>query len=55
MHENDREHISELIKDWLKRKKIQIFFACPPYFNFIENLWDELERRMKNPIKLEPL
>ena len=49
MHDNDPKHTSGLIKDWLKRKTIQTL-PWPPYssdFNPIENLWDELERRVK--------
>ena len=47
--DNDRKHTSGFIKDWLKRKWIQTL-PWPPYstdFNPIENLWDELERRVK--------
>ena len=29
MHDNDRKHTSGLIKDWLKRKRIQTFFWLP--------------------------
>ena len=49
MHDNDPKHISGLIKDWLKRKRIQTFSYSPysPDFNPTENLWDELERRVK--------
>ena len=50
IHENDPKHTSGLNKDWLKRKRIQTL-PWPPYsldFNPIENLWDELERRVKN-------
>lgn len=49
MHDNDPKHTSKLIKDWLKEKKIETM-PWPPYspdFNPIENLWDELERRVK--------
>ena len=46
MHDNESKHASRLIKDWLKRKRIQIL-SWPPYFNTIENLWNELERRVK--------
>ena len=59
MHENNRKRTSGLIKDWLKRKRIQTF-VWSPYFNLIENLWDELERRVqkhqwKNMTELELL
>ena len=49
MPDNDSKHTSRLIKDWLKRKRIQTL-PWPPHssdFNPIENLWDELERRVK--------
>ena len=49
MHDSDPKHMSGLIKDWLKTKRIQTL-PWPPYstdFNPIENLWDELERRVK--------
>ena len=49
MHDNDLKHTSGLIKDWLKRKRIQTL-PWSPYstdFNPIENLWDEFERRVK--------
>ena len=41
-HENDPQHTSGLVQDWLKRKRIQIL-TCSSYFNPIENLWDEIE------------
>ena len=44
MHDNDRKYISGLIKDWLKRERIQIV-SWPPYspdFNHIETLRGEL-------------
>ena len=49
MHDNDPEHTSRLIKDWLKRKRIQTlpWPLYSPDFSPIENLWDELERRVK--------
>ena len=49
MHDNDPKHTSGLIKDWLKRKRIETLPWSPysPDFNPIENLWDELERRVK--------
>ena len=40
MHDNDPKHTSGLIKEWLKRKRIQTL-PWPPYstdFNPIENL-----------------
>ena len=49
IHDNDPKHTSGLIKDWLKRERIETLL-WPPYspdFNPIENLWDELERRVK--------
>ena len=49
MHDNGRKHTSGLIKDWSKRKRIQTL-RSPPYlpdFNPMENLWGELERRVK--------
>ena len=49
MHNNVPKHISGLIKDWLKIKRIQTLPRSPysPHSNPIENLWDELERRIK--------
>ena len=53
MHDNDRKLTSGLIKDWLKRKEIQIL-PWPPYspdFYSIANLWDELKRGVKKQQK----
>ena len=49
MGDNDPKHTSGLIKDWLKRKRIQTlpWLSYSTSFNPIENLWDELERRVK--------
>ena len=49
MRDNDPAYTSALIKDWLKRERIQILPWSPysPDFNPIENLWDEFERRIK--------
>ena len=47
--DNDPKHTSGLIKDWLKRKRIETL-VWPPYspdFNPNENLWDEIDRRVK--------
>ena len=49
MYDNDPKHTSGLIKDWLKRKRIQTL-PWPPYspdINPIENLWEELEQGVK--------
>ena len=46
MHENDPKHTMGLINDWLKRKRIQTL-PCPPYFNPMQNLWEELEQKVK--------
>ena len=47
--DNDRKHTSELIKAWLKRERIETLPWSPysPDFNPNQNLWDELERRVK--------
>ena len=59
MHDNDGKHTSALVKDWLKQKTIQTlpFKSFSSDLNPIENLWDELERRVKKrqPKNLEEL
>jgi transposase len=49
MHDNDPKHTADVIKDRLIQRRIQIL-PWPPYspdFNPIEQLWDELERRLQ--------
>ena len=59
MHDNDPKHTSGLDKDWLKQKRIQTlpWPSFLPDSNPIENLCDELERRVKKrqPKDLEEL
>ena len=49
VHDNDPKHTSGLIKDKLKRERIETLSwpPCSSDFNPIQNLWDELERKVK--------
>ena len=49
MHGNDPKPTSGLNKGWLKRKRIRTLSwpLYSPDFDLIENLWDELERKVK--------
>ena len=48
-HDNDLKHTAGLVKDWLKQKKIETLNWSRFSLDMkpIEDLWDELQRRMK--------
>ena len=53
--DNDPEHTANLTKEWLTKKKINVF-QCPD-LNTIENLWGTLKKQVhqRNPKNLAEL
>ena len=49
MHDNDPEHASALVKNWLvkQHKKILRWLSYSPDLNPVERLWNKLRRRLK--------
>ena len=48
-HDNDTKHTAAIVKNWLKKERIEQL-KWPPFFpnmNPIEHLWDTVEKRMK--------
>lgn len=58
-HDNDPKHTAKLIKDWLAAENVNVMDwpAQSPDLNPIENLWDEIDRRIhtKNLTKMTEL
>jgi hypothetical protein len=48
-HDNDPKHTARLVQEWFQNNNVEILQwpAQSPDFNPIENLWDEVERRIR--------